>query len=70
MGDCVRVILGGIYWDDGKENGNYRNYRGYIGVVLGFYWEYIGIMEKKMESIGIIGVILRLYRGYIGNILG
>ena len=32
----------GIYWDDGKENGNYRdyiglyrNYREYIGIVLG-----------------------------------
>ena len=22
----------------------------YIGVILGLYWEYIGIMEKKMES--------------------
>ena len=30
----------------GKENANYRD-----------YWGYIGIMEKKMETIGIIGVI-------------
>ena len=28
---------------------------------LGFYWGYIGIMEKKMEATGIIG----LYRGII-----
>ena len=34
------VILGlqRLYWDNGKENGNYRDYRGYkgiIGVILG-----------------------------------
>ena len=29
----------GLYRDNGKENGNYRNYRGYIG-----------IMDKKMET--------------------
>ena len=40
----------------GKENGNYRDY-------WGLYRGYIGIMEKKMETIGIIGV-------YIGVILG
>ena len=31
---------------NGKEHGIYRDYRGYIG----FYWGYIGIMEKKMEA--------------------
>ena len=36
--------------DNGKENGNYRDYRG-------LYWGYIGIMEKKMET-----TILGLYR--------
>ena len=36
----------GLYGDSGKENGNYRDYRGYIG----FYWVYMGIMEKKMET--------------------
>ena len=25
-------------------------YRDYIGVILGLYWGYIGIMEKKMET--------------------
>ena len=29
------------------------------------YWGTIGIMEKKMEATGIIGIILRLYWGYI-----
>ena len=29
---------------------------GYIGDILGLYWGYIGIMEKKMETTGIIGV--------------
>ena len=44
----------GIYWDNGKENGNYRDY----GV---YYRGYTGIMEKKMETtgdyIGIIGYV-------------
>ena len=44
----------GIYRDNGKENGNYRDYGG-------LYWGHIGIMEKKMETIGIIG-------DYIGDI--
>ena len=35
----------------------YRDYRDYVGYVLGLYWGYIGIMEKKMEAIGIIGII-------------
>ena len=45
----------GLYWDNGKENGNYynglyRDYRVYTGVILGIYRGYIGIMEKKMET--------------------
>ena len=24
-----------LYWENGKENGNYRDYRVYIGVILG-----------------------------------
>ena len=36
----------------------YRVYRGYIYIyIYGLYWGYIGTMEKKMETIGIIGVI-------------
>ena len=47
-----------MYWDNGKENGNYYNglYRDYRA--------YIGIMEKKMETT-IMG-----YIGIIGHILG
>ena len=37
----------GLYWDNGKENGNYYSLLGYI---LGLYWGYIGIMENKMEA--------------------
>ena len=38
----------GLYWDNGKENGNYYNglYRVYIGLI----WGYIGIMEDIMET--------------------
>ena len=30
--------------------------RVYIRVILGLYWGYIGIMEKKMETTGIIEI--------------
>ena len=59
--------------DNGKENGNYRDYWGYRGVlwggnvggyigIRGVLWGgnvggYTGIMEKNMEITGIIGVI-------------
>ena len=33
----------GLYWDNGKSNGNYYNNKG-------IYWGYIGITEKKMET--------------------
>ena len=29
--DYMGFILG-LYWDNGKENGNYRDYRDYIGL--------------------------------------
>ena len=31
----------GLYWENGKENGNYYNglYRDYIRVILGLYWD-------------------------------
>ena len=40
---------------------------GYIGYILGLYWGYVGIMEKKMETtiMGYIGVI-GLFGVYIG----
>ena len=35
----------GLYWDKGKENGNYCSRIGFmLGVLVG------GIMEKKMEA--------------------
>ena len=37
----LKDILG-LYWDNGKENGNYRDYRGYMGL----YWGYIGLFGK------------------------
>ena len=46
-----RAILG-IYGDNGKEHGNYRDYR----VILYFIWGYYGTptmenqMEKKMDN--------------------
>ena len=46
------VSILGLYRGNGEENGNYHN-RDYIGVL---YWGYIGVMERKMETI-IIGVI-------------
>ena len=42
----------GLYWDNGKENGNYRDYRAFIG----FCWGNIGIMEKNMETTIILGL--------------
>ena len=39
---------------------------GCCGIVAEICGGNIGIMEKKMETIGVIGVILGLYRGYIG----
>ena len=43
------MILYGT-WDNGKENGNYRDYRGYIGIIRVYVGDIIGIMEKKMET--------------------
>ena len=39
IGDILGLYLG-LYWDNGKENGNYyngsyRDYRVYIGAILG-----------------------------------
>ena len=37
VGDILGYI-GGLYWDKGKENENYKVYRDYIGIILG-YWK-------------------------------
>ena len=31
--------IGGVYWDNGKENGNYRDYRDYIGSIRDYGFE-------------------------------
>ena len=36
-----------VYWDNGKENGNYCSVTGYI---LGLYTGVIGIVGNKMEA--------------------
>ena len=34
MDPIIRIIaFWGLYWDNGKENGNYRGYSGYIGII-------------------------------------
>ena len=33
----METTILGSSWDDGKENGNYRDYRDYIGFILGLY---------------------------------
>ena len=63
------TIILGIYWDDGKENGNYYH----IGVIYRgnvkengnyYYWGFIGMMKKKMET-------TIVYWGYIAfRVLG
>ena len=51
------MVILGLYTDSGKENGNYRDYRDYVGVLWWLFWGYIRIVEKKMETTGIIGII-------------
>ena len=71
----------GIYWDNGRENGNY--YLGFRGLGIGLrglgfrdIYIYVGIMEKKIETIivcwGYIGIMVQNMEaiivcwGYIG----
>ena len=28
-----------------------------IGEMVGSYWDYMGVMEKKMDTTGIVGII-------------
>ena len=59
---CLELI-GGLYRENEKENGNYYIILGFIGIMkkkmetiilyrdyIGLFWSYIGIMEKKMET--------------------
>ena len=54
------MLLCQNYWDNGKEDGNYRNYRyrDYMVYIGGIYQGYMGIMEKENGNYYIIiGVI-------------
>ena len=51
------IVYRGLYWDNGKENGNYYIIWGFIlgswkrkWKLLYYMGVYIGIMEKKMET--------------------
>ena len=41
IGGYIGVLLG-LHKDNGKSNGNYY--------IIGLFWGYIGILEKKMET--------------------
>ena len=52
-----------LYWDNGKENGNYYSilglygvifglYLGYIGVIFGLYWVIFGLYLKHLVCSG------------------
>ena len=43
---------------------------GCIGIILGLYWGYIGIMEKKMETIimGRLWVYFAACRAFVGGL--
>ena len=45
--------VGSFYRDNRRENGNYRSYRKYIRIDWGHIW----IIQKKMETIGVLGKI-------------
>ena len=73
---CLEAqVMSGFYWENGKENGNYRDCRGYIGII-GYILGFIGRMEKKMETTivcqGYIGIKAKkmetaiVYWGYMG----
>ena len=36
-------------------------YRDYIGYILGLYWGYMGIMEKKMEATIVVYIGYRIW---------
>ena len=45
----TRVDIGGIYWDNGKENGNYYD----IGVIMpGLNWFSVALQGTELEGFG------------------
>ena len=69
----VRHETNGNYYN-GESNGKEMENEMETGIVLGLYWGYIGIMEKKMETTivywGYTRVILGVSWGNVGVILG
>ena len=60
----------GLFWDNGKENGNprslkgvYRSCIGTIGYILGLYWDN---GKENGNCRDYIGFIYRGYREYVG----
>ena len=47
---CIGVVLG-LYWDNGKENGNYRGYRGYI-------WLYMSVSPPVSPRVFLVACCL------------
>ena len=41
-------VIFGVYWDNGKSDGNFRDYRVYIGVISG----YIGVVRTLKIKVG------------------
>ena len=58
MGYGYKIVILGLYRDNGKENGNYRDYGAYIGV---YGWlSKLGSLFGSL-NIGIIGTIFGFY---------
>ena len=62
MGLILFLILGTLMAFDTRNLEPFIPEAWYIGIILGLYWDYIG-MENKMET-------TRDYKDYIGMILG
>ena len=39
-----------VYGDNGKENGNYKDYKGNIGVILEYYWGNVWGLGEGMTA--------------------
>ena len=50
-----------------KDRGELAQLRRTTGITL--YWGYIGIMEKKMETTGIMGIISGLHERRAGHVM-
>ena len=48
------IVILGLSWDNGKENGNYKESRGYIGYILGLSWDNGKENGNYRDYIGVI----------------